>query len=106
MWFLRVFEFPPKIAWTPPLTSITPAAPKAFKRSLSTLEVSPTSTRKRVIHASKFSIFSAPPNASNTNGAFSFHSSVPAVAVVASADPPLRSWKSFLENNFTSSLSS
>ncbi len=48
-----------------------------------------------MIQASTVLIFSAPPKAANTNGAFSI-SSFPAVAVVASADPPLGSWKSAL----------
>ncbi len=57
----------PKIACILFPTSSTPEAPRAFSPSTSTLDLSLTSTRKRVIQASKCLIFSLPPIASNTS---------------------------------------
>ena len=47
-------------------TSNTPDAPKFFKPGTSTLDLSLTSTRRRVIQASKCLMFALPPIASNT----------------------------------------
>ena len=47
-------------------TSNTPDAPKSFKPGTSTLDLSLTSTRRRVIQASKCLMFALPPIASNT----------------------------------------
>ena len=87
----------PNIACIPLPTSTTPEAPKAFKVALSTFALSLTSTLNLVIHASTLTIFSAPPKASNTNGAFS------TISLLA---PPLAPYTSALVNNLVSSSSS
>ena len=56
----------PKIACILLPTSNTPEAPKSFNPATSTFALSFTSTRNRVIHASKCLIFVLPPIASNT----------------------------------------
>ena len=50
----------PKIAWMLLPTSRTPAAPRRFNSSLLTWLLSLTSTRRRVIHASKCLMFCEP----------------------------------------------
>ena len=63
MSFLSNSAWVPKIACTLLPTSITPAAPRAFSRDLSTLLLSATSIRSRVMQASTLTRFSRPPNA-------------------------------------------
>ena len=59
------------MACTPPPTSSTSIAPNFFNVALSTAFTSLTETRKRVIQASTFSIFSALPYAAIILYAFS-----------------------------------
>ena len=83
----------PNIAWIPFPTSITPAAPNDFSSFLSTLDLSLTSTLNLVIQASTLTMFSGPPKASNTAGAFSAISPLaPPADVVADSDLPFLCW--------------
>lgn len=78
-------------------TSITPAAPKDLSLSLSTLDLSLTSTLNLVIQASTLTILDSPPNASKTAGAFSTISLFPdAILDLLAAACPLAAWKSAL----------
>ncbi|MNY45703.1 hypothetical protein D3C86_1808240 [compost metagenome] len=60
---LIVSDRVPKIACTLLPTSSTPDAPSFFRRFLSTPALSLTSTRRRVIQASRCVMFSLPPSA-------------------------------------------
>ena len=69
--FLYASALAPKMAWIPLPTSTTPAAPKDFNWSLFTFALSLTSTLNLVMQASTLTIFSSPPKAAKTAGAFS-----------------------------------
>ena len=85
MSFLRSSACVPKIACTLLPTSITPAAPRALSRALSTLSLSATSIRSRVMQASTLTRFSRPPKA-----AISCSALTSAAVLVATAVPPPR----------------
>ena len=86
MSFLSSSACVPKMACTLLPTSITPAAPRAFSRALSTWSLSATSIRSRVMQASTLTRFSRPPNAAISRSALTLAAVLVASAVTAAAD--------------------